>query len=142
MPDRTRLTTGEIVILGAGVVVLLFSFFDFYAADFGGSATVWTSGLFPIATLPVFFVVTMAVQVALTKLVNLRVAPSVGGFTWPQLHVILGFFAVVNAVAWLVRKKGISSFGIGFWLILFGSIAALVGAVMLQRERPGGGTGY
>ena len=91
MPNRTP-TPGEIVIMAAGVVALIFSFFDFYGAD-GFGKSVWGSGFFPIATLMVIFVIVMAVQIALTKFANVNLPPRPLGFTWEQIHLVLGFFA-------------------------------------------------
>ena len=51
--------------------------------------------------------------------------------------MVLGFFAALYALAWLIKNKGGLDFGIGFWFILIGCIASLVGAVLLLRERAG-----
>ncbi|HEX5588113.1 MAG TPA: hypothetical protein VFZ17_12455 [Acidimicrobiia bacterium] len=126
----------------SGVVALIFSFFDFYTfADTG--ANVWSSGLFPLAALMVIFVMIMAAQVALTRLAHMEISSRPFGFTWVQIHLVLAFFATVNAVAFLLNDRGFgTTFGIGFWGILVSCVAALVGAVLLQRERTGGGSGY
>ena len=131
--------------MAGGAVALIFSFFDFYSYDTfagSGSTSVWGTGLFPVATLMVFFVVIMALQVALTTFAHVSLPPRPLGFTWEQVHLILGFFAIVNAVAWLLVSKGGASFGIGFWGVLIGCGAAFVGAVLLQKERGGNRTGY
>lgn len=131
----------EIVILASGAVALIFSFFKFFGVgDFGVSA--WGSGLFPIATLMVIFVVAMAVVVAL-GLFGVTLPAQVAGFTWKQIHLVLGFFATLYAVAFLIVDNGGSDRKIGFWGVLIGCIGALVGAIMLQRESAtaGGSTG-
>jgi len=138
MADAKSPTPGEITIMAAGVVALIFSFFDFYSVDvgnFSSSANVWSSGLFPVATLMVVFVVVMALQIGLTKFANLAFPDRPLGFTWEQIHLVLGFVAALYAVAYLLLNKGGASFGIGFWFILVACIAALVGAVLLMRER-------
>ncbi len=138
----TKPTPGEITIMAAGVVALIFSFFAFYKSpvDGGGSVSAWGKGLFPVATLMVIFVVIMAVQIALTKFANVNLPERIAGFTWLQIHLILGFFAALYAVAWLIASNRGLDKGIGFWFILAACIAALVGAILLSKERAGGPT--
>jgi hypothetical protein len=139
-------TPAEITIMAAGAVGLIFSFFDFYKIEirlgsqsFGGdSVNVWSSGLFPVAALMVVFIVVMAVQVALAKFANVAMPRMPLGFTWEQVHLVLGAVATLYALAYLFVDKGSASFGIGYWFILAGCVGALVGAVLLQRERAGG----
>lgn len=136
MADGRGTTPGELAIMLGGAVALVFSFFDFYTAPYG-SAKVWTTGLFPVAPLMVVFVTIMAAQVALTTFTHVELPARVLGFTWVQMHLILGFFAVVNAVAWLLLSKGGRSFGIGFWGIVLGCAAAFVGSILVSTERGG-----
>ena len=137
MAERsTTPTPGEITIMAAGVVALIFSFLKFYKAPVGpGHVSAWGSGLFPVATLMVIFVVIMAAQIALAKFTNVVFPQRVLGFTMTQIHLVLGFFAALYAVAWLIRSKGGADFGIGFWFVLIACIAAFVGAILLLRER-------
>jgi hypothetical protein len=132
-------TPGEITILAAGVVGLIASFLDFYGIGDAGSS-VWSSGLFPVATLMVIFVIVMAVHVALTRFASVNLPDQVAGFSWVQIHLALGFFATLYALAYLVVKTGGVDRKIGFWLILAACIAALVGAILISKERVGGGT--
>ena len=139
MPDANRPTPGEITILASGAVALIFSFFDFYTLGDAG-ASVWSSGLFPLATLMAVFVMVMGLQVALARFTRLTLPSRPLGFTWEQVHLVLGFFATLYAVAFLLNDRGFGTdFGIGFWAILVASIASLVGAVLLGRERVGRG---
>jgi hypothetical protein len=141
MPDSKTPTPGEITIMAGGAVALIFSFFDFY--EFGGEGrSVWSSdiALFPVATLMVVFVAVSAVLVALTKFANVQLPDRVMTFTWIQIYLVLGFFATLYAVAYLLLDKSPLDFGIGFWFILIGCIASLVGAVLLMRERAGAGS--
>jgi hypothetical protein len=142
MADKNP-TPGEITIMAGGAVALIFSFFDFYKSDsltvgnttFGGhSLNVYSSGLFPVATLMVVFAVVAGVLVALTRFANVKLPASPMGFTWDQVYLILGAVATLYALAYLLVDKGGLSFGIGFWLVLIGCVATLVGAVLLQRE--------
>ena len=120
----------------AGVVALVASFLDFYTDPLNGFS-VWSSGLFPAYTLMAVFVILMAIQVALAKLTSARPEPPLG-FTWEQVHLVLGFFAMVYAIAFLLTDRGVGTdLGIGFWGILVACVAAFVGAVLLRRERGG-----
>jgi hypothetical protein len=134
----TNPTPGEITIMAAGAVALVFSFFHFYTYPVGGGgASVWGKGLFPAATLMVLFVVLMAVQVALTRFAHVELPPRLLSFTWEQIYLVLGFFAALYAVAWLILDKSPLGFGVGFWFILLACLAALVGAILVWRERVG-----
>jgi hypothetical protein len=126
-----QITPGEWTIMGAGAVMLIASFLDF---AFKTSA--WGRGLFPIATLMTIYGVLMGAQIAMVKFAGASMPDRIAGFTWEQIHLVLGFFATLMAVSWLITDDGSKS--IGFWLIFLGSIALLVGAVMLQRERSTG----
>jgi hypothetical protein len=131
--DNKQPTPGEITIMVAGAVMLIASFLDFVSqGSFGRSA--WGGGFFPIATLMVIYGVIMALQIALTKFANVHLPARFAGFTWEQIHLVLGIFTVLMAIAWLVTDIGPDK-AIGFWLIFLASIALVVGAVLLQRER-------
>jgi hypothetical protein len=134
MADGQSPTPGEIVIMAAGAVMLVFSFLHF-----AGDTSAWGSGLFPIATLLPLYGVLMALQVALTKFAGVKLPPSVGGFTWEQVHLALGAMAALMAVGWLLTDYGDKQ--IGAWFEILGGIALVVGAVMLQRERNTGAIG-
>jgi hypothetical protein len=121
-------TPGEWTIMGAGAVMLIASFLNF-----ASKTSAWGSGLFPIATLIVVYGVLMALQIVLTKFANVQMPDRLAGFTWEQLHLAFGVFALLMSLGWLI--SGIPSKSIGFWLLLLGSVALVVGALMLQRER-------
>ena len=55
------------------------------------------------------------------------------GFTWEQLHLVLGFLAALMAVGWFVTDVGKRD--VGLWVEVIGGIALAVGAANLQRER-------
>jgi hypothetical protein len=129
--DNKQPTPGEITIMVAGAVMLIFSFFDF--GRFVSKESAWGSGLFPIATLIPIYGVLMALQIAVTKFGNVNLPDRVAGFTWEQVHLLLGAFALLMSLGWIV--SGLDDKGIGLWVLFLGSIGLVVGAVMLQRER-------
>ena len=134
--NNAKLSPPNIVILVAGAVMLVASFLGFYKIDLpavlGGSRTfsAWSDGQFLIATLPALLGVVMAAQVALVTFGNVDLPDRVLGLTWDQIHLALGFQAALMMIAFLIRSKPYSDFGIGFWLMLLAGIALLVGAIM------------
>jgi hypothetical protein len=136
MADRHSLTPGEIVIMAAGGAMLVFSFLHF-----AGDRSAWGTGLFPIATLLPAYGVLMALQVALTKFAGVKLPASVLGFTWEQVHLVLGAMAALMAVGWLFTDYLYGDKQVGAWFEILGGIALVVGAVMLQRERNTGAIG-
>jgi hypothetical protein len=134
MPDRQPPTPGEIVIMVAGGLMLVFSFLHF-----AGNTSAWGTGLFPIATLLPVYGLVMALQIALTKFASVNLPGSVLGFTWEQLLLAVGAMAGLMAIGWLLTDYGNKQ--IGAWIEILGGIALAVGAVMLQRERNTGAIG-
>lgn len=134
MDGRTQPTTSELIIMIAGAVMLVASFLDF---RFDTSS--WGSGNLPIATLLPLYGVVMAVQIGLTKFAGVNLPDQVAGFTWEQVHLVLGILAGLMAVGWLLTDTGDKQ--IGLWLEMLGGIALAVGGVMMQRERQTGAIG-
>ena len=131
-----KLTPGELLILAGALVTLIFSFLHFYTAPapLSGGVSAWSKGLVPITTLIVLFTLIMAVQILLTRLLNVDLGARVVGFTWPQIHVALGFFATILSVAYLLVDHLGGGIGIGLIFMLIGSAACLAGAVLLGNE--------
>jgi hypothetical protein len=135
---QSKLTRGEFTLLAAGVALIVGSFAPFYSLQ-GGSASLnaWDSGLSPIALYPMFAGVASAGVVALRRFANAQLAVRLGSFTWEQVHVLLGLFALIVAVGYFFTDHPALDFGLGFWLLLGGSIALFAGALMLSHERAG-----
>ena len=112
----------------AGAVMFVASFLDFV-----GQSSVWHSFFYPLTTLLPFYGVVMAAQIAIAKYAKVRFPPRVLGFTWEQLHLVLGFLAALMAVGWFVTDVGKRNAGL--WVEVIGGIALAFGAVNLQRER-------
>lgn len=134
MDGKKPPTTAELIIMIAGAVMLVASFLDF-----AYKTTAWGTGAFPVATLLPLYGVIMALQIALTKFANVKLPEKIPVFTWEQVHLVLGLFAGLMAIGWLVTD--VSQKGIGLWLEVLGGIALAVGAVMMQQERQTGAIG-
>ncbi|HUI50011.1 MAG TPA: hypothetical protein VL119_15065 [Acidimicrobiia bacterium] len=134
MVDSQSPTPGEITIMVAGAVMLIFSFLHF-----GGSRNSWQSPFFPIATLLPLYGLLMALQIVLTRFASVKLPRSVAGFTWEQIQLALGSMAALMAIGFLMTDYGDKQ--IGEWFEIVGGIALVVGAVLLQRERGTGAIG-
>jgi hypothetical protein len=130
--DNKQPTPGEWAMIAGGAVTLIGSFLDF-----AGDSSAWGEGAFPIVTLIVLYSAAVAVLVALTRFASVALPERVLGFTWPQLYLALGFFASLMALGWLVAADDV---GAGLFIMLIGSVAVLVGAVLAERERSTPGT--
>ncbi len=89
-----------------------------------------------MATLIPIFAVIAGVLVLLARFGNVQY-PSSGflGFSWSSLLLALTFFSAILAVAYLIVDKGPGGgLGFGYWFVLIGAIATLVGAVLMTNE--------
>ena len=121
-------TPAELTILVAGGVMLFASFLEFRIGT-----SVWGKYVFPVAALIPLYGAIMAVQVLLTAVAGLRIPERIAGFTWEQIHLVLGLFAGLLALAWLVTDTGKKP--IGQWLVIAAGFALAIGALRMQRER-------
>jgi len=127
-------TPAELTILIAGGVALAASFLDFQRFTLLGNTTnAWGKYVFPVAALIPLYGAIMAVQVLLTAVAGLRIPERIAGFTWEQIHLVLGLFAGLLALAWLVTDTGKKP--IGQWLVIAAGFALAIGALRMQRER-------
>lgn len=138
-----KLTTGEVIVLVAGVVMFLFGFLAWY--DIGGvpaelglddTSNAWDQGLFPIATYVPLIGLLVAGHLALVKFASVSLPDTVGGFGWRDVYLIAALFAVLLTVGFLIADT--PDKGVGFWLDFLGSIGLLVGVVMLRNESTAG----
>ncbi|MFN2607990.1 MAG: hypothetical protein ABR511_08840 [Acidimicrobiales bacterium] len=131
---RGKLTAAEIVIVAAGVVDLLFSFFPWYKYNTVGRSA-WSSGLFPLATLVPLLGTVMLLQVLLDKLSVASLPRLLGDFTWEQIHLVAAIGAAVIMFCFLLLDRSPAGLGVGFYFDLLAAAALVVGAVMLRKER-------
>ncbi|HEX4493287.1 MAG TPA: hypothetical protein VH914_18940 [Acidimicrobiia bacterium] len=127
--DKAKPTTAEWTIMGAAAVMLIGSFLGYYSH----APSAWGTGLFPIATLPVLYGIVMGAHIALTRFAGSPLPDRVGGFTWEQLHLVLGIFAVLLTLFFLATDN--PGLGAGAVIDFIAAIALAVGAVRLQQER-------
>jgi len=141
--DKIKVSTANIVILASGVVILIASFLPFikWPSPYSHSYSAWSKGGFLIATIPALLGVLMAAQVGVQSFASgVKLPEKVLGFSWTQIHLVLGFQATIMMLAFLIRDTGGLDRGIGLYLMLIAAIGLLVGAVLRMQEKPAGAT--
>ena len=118
------------LVMGVGaIVVLIFSFLDFYSfGDEGRNA--WSGDLlFPATIIPVILAVATLVFIVL-DLVGVRLPDRVLTFTWPQIYATWGIAAAGIMLGWLFTGPEGTDKGAGLILMLLGSLAMAAGSIM------------
>ena len=140
--NNSKLSPANIVILAGGVLAFIASFLAFNkfttpSISFGDvkiggshSYSAWSTHFFLIATIPALLCLIMAIHVAVSTFAQMTLPNRVLGFSWDQIHLILGFQATLMMLAFLIQDTGGLDKGIGLYLMLIGAIACLVGAIM------------
>jgi hypothetical protein len=121
-------TVADIVMFAGGAVTFLFSFLHFV-----DNTNAWGTGLFPVTTLIALLGLAMAVFVALEVLAGFRL-PIFLTFNYKQMYVTWGITAAGFMLCWLIVDKGSVDTGAGLYLMLIGSLAMAVGAVLNVLE--------
>jgi hypothetical protein len=119
----SKISVANLVMLAGAAVTVLFSFFDFF--DRGGNA--WDTDFLAFATtVPAILALVMGVWVVL-ELLGVSLPEDVLTFDRAQLKTTWGIAAAGIMLSWITTD---ADKGIGYWLMLLGSIAMAVGAVM------------
>jgi hypothetical protein len=145
-----KFTASDIVILASAVVLLIASFLtwiDYGSPSFGpipqqliqqlgfsiprGTENAWDH--FPGFVYPLIAGVVAGVQVVMEK-VRPQMPNHVGGFSWTQIHLLLGIWALLSVIAVAFEDFGYGDKGIGLWLTLIAAAGLLVGAILRSRE--------
>jgi hypothetical protein len=144
-----KFTASDIVILASAVVLLIASFLTWI--DFGsprfpisqqalqqlgvdiprGTENAWDH--FPGFVYPLIAGVIAGVQVVMEK-VRPQMPGHVAGFSWTQIDLLLGIWALLSVIAVAFEDFGYGDKGIGLWLTLIAAAGLLVGAILRLRE--------
>jgi hypothetical protein len=114
-------------MIAGGALTVVASFLD---GALG--VTAWRDVAFPIVSLIPIYAGAVAILVVVNRFGNVRFAPRVMGFSWPQIYLVLGVLATVMALGWVIAGE---SNEIGLFLMLAGSVLVVIGALMSQRGR-------
>ena len=122
---KEKITTADIIMLAGAVVTFLFSFFSFF--DVGDGVNAWDTDAFAFATsVPALLALVMVVWIGL-ELGGVELPTDVLTFNRPQLKTTWGISAAGIMLSWISTNPDKA---VGFWLMLFGSLAMAVGSVM------------
>jgi hypothetical protein len=144
-----KITVSDIVILASAVVLVVASFLTWI--DFGsprlpisqqalqqlgvniprGTENAWDH--FPGFVYPLIAGVIAGVQVVMEK-VRPQMPRHVAGFSWTQIDLLLGLWALLSVIAVAFEDFGYGDKGIGLWLTLIAAAGLLVGAILRLRE--------
>lgn len=139
-----RLSGGSIAILAAAGVTLVGSLLHVFTFDVlvtSINLSAWSSGIAPLVSLPAVLGLVMAGHVLLVSFGgDVRPPQLPFGLTWPQVDVALGLwsaFVMVSLLSGNVLLGGTSEpkRGVGFWLMLLGTLGLAIGAIARARER-------
>lgn len=123
---KRQITVANLLMGVGGLVTFLFSFFRFISRD-GLRANAWDGDALAFASaVPAVLGLAMAVWVTL-ELLGVKLPTSVLTYTPAQLKGTWGIAAAGLMVSWF---SAIDDKGFGFWMMLLGSLAMGVGAVL------------
>jgi hypothetical protein len=123
---KRQITVANLIMAAGGIVTFLFSFFKFFSFD-GEGRSAWSDGGGAFATtVPAILGLAMVVWVAL-ELLGVKLPTSVLSYSPAQLKGTWGIAAAGIMVSWFSANE---NKGFGFWMMLIGSLAMGVGAVM------------
>lgn len=126
---KNKLTVADLVMGVGGIVTFVFSFLAFFKlGSHGVSAWDGDAGAFA-TTVPAILGLVMAVWIGL-ELAGVSLPEQVITYNQAQLKGTWGIGAAGIMVSWLSADFGGADKGAGFWLMLVGSLAMAVGAVM------------
>jgi hypothetical protein len=132
--NNKQVSPSQIIILVSGVVMLLCLFLPWL--EFFDTENAFGTFVFPFGFLACLCGIAMAVVVALNAFAGTDLPQKVWIFTWDQVHLILGVFAAVVSVSYLLVDVGGADKKLGIYLALLASIGLIVGAVMMRNETP------
>jgi len=141
---KTQPKVSQWVMMGSGLVTLIFSFLAFYKFGVDGfgskSYSAWsTDAFFPLSTIPAIFGILVAGAVAAEVFGNMKLPEEILTFNKVQALFVLAFTSAMIMIGFLLVSTTGASKGIGFWFMLLGSLGLVAGTVM-ELTGAGGGT--
>lgn len=139
--DLKKLTPGEMAIAISGVLLLIFSFFDWYKVEFkiGGqtiasaSENGWGSpdGFFSVVAILIGVV--MAAHVIIDRLAGVEMPERLGKFGWGVFYLAGGVIAFVFLlIKWLSNNDFVQFW---FYLAILCGLGLAVGGFLTAKER-------
>ncbi len=130
---KKTITVASLIMGVGGLVVLIFSFLDFYSAKGASSisSNAWGGdiGLAPETLIPVLLGAAMLACVIL-DLVGVKLPAKVLTFDWKQIYATWGIAAAGIMLGWLFTSPESLDKGAGLIIMLIGSLAMAAGSIM------------
>jgi hypothetical protein len=128
-----RAEPGWLLLSVAGLAALLGSFLPFYTFSGGGSATVWSRGLFPTATLIPLLGFAIGLEALFVLLRGHEPRSPFLNFTWEQVRLAVGAVMILLALSYLVQDRAGGTLGAGYVVLALSALATFGGGVMTRR---------
>jgi peptidoglycan/LPS O-acetylase OafA/YrhL len=151
--DLSKLTTGEKVIAGAGILFVISMFLPWWGLDFGefGSASNNGFDYFLTGWLPLLIIGAMVAQIAVARFSTTQM-PKIP-IPWNQAHLIAGGVVAVLLILRVIigSSEGSGGFEVdldrmwGLWVALLAAVGVGVGGFLKSKEpevEPVGGITY
>ncbi len=142
MEKINEMSTGEKLIAGGGIVLLIASFLPWYkvTASFGGfsasaSANGWDAPGSLFSILAVLIGIVMAAAVLAPKFSTIQLPDLGGSVTWGQAYAGAGIAALVLVIIKFLNESSHLSYG--FFLGFLAVLALAAGGYMLYTEEKG-----
>ena len=140
--DLNKLSTGDKVIVGAGILFFISMFLPWWGLDFGefGSASNNGFDYFLTGWLPLLIIIAMVAQIAVARFSTTQL-PRIP-LPWNQVHLILGAIVAVLLILRVIigSSEGSGGFEVdldrmwGLWVALVAAIGVGVGGYLKSRE--------
>jgi len=141
---KTTPKPSQIAILAGAVVLLIFSFLNFYKSSFGDVGfSAWDGDLlFPLTIFPLLLGLIVGGTTAATLFADVKLPEQILTLNWKQINFTLSFAAVLILLGLLISAPSGSDLGAGLLVSVLGGIALVAGSVMeLLGIEVGGTTG-
>ena len=112
-----RAEPGWFVLALAGLAAILGSFLPFYTFTGDVSATVWSRGLFPTATLIPLLGFAIGVEALFVLIRGREPRSPFLNFTWEQVRLAVGAFMILLALSYVVQDRAGGTLGIGYLVL-------------------------
>ena len=139
MDKINMLSTGEKLIGGAGILILIASLFDWWRVSSGGfssGGSGWDSPGAIWSILAILVGVSLAVAAVLPRLTTITIPSLPENLTWGMIYGG-GAVAVVVLMllkAWRIVNVPVGGFGVGFFIAIVATGAIAYGGYLLYSE--------
>jgi hypothetical protein len=139
MDKINTLSTGEKLIVGGGILMLIASFLPWYRVSFADILTIsrngWESPGAIWSILATIIAVALAATIVAVKFGNVTL-PDLGSITWGQLYLGAGALVGLLILLKLINESSSISYGFFLGIIAAGAIAA--GGYLVYTEEKSG----